>query len=263
LKELCTTFYDHIKDLEVRLEKAKHPPNTSNKAYELRAELKDLKDAVLVNENSINGMGDKPTGSLTQTYWAGLGDKRAIPWEVINKYSEEDSRDNAASSKEDNVKGAAKVNATSIEEDDVEGAAKVNATSSKKSSSKAKPAKLAKLVEMAKSTDLWCLSPFVPLKQEAKPKQRKVCPVNLRERSARPTTAAANTQRSALWPTTARGRSGRPCARCGTCGSRLWARPRETSPGGGAAPTLPPAARRETAARPRPGWSSRTSTLPS
>jgi hypothetical protein len=79
LKELCTTFYDHIEDLEVRLKKAKHPPNTSNKAYELRAELKDLKDAVLVDENGINSMGDKPTGSLSQTYSAASGDKRAIP----------------------------------------------------------------------------------------------------------------------------------------------------------------------------------------
>jgi hypothetical protein len=40
------------------------------------------------------------------------------------------------------------------------------------------------LVKLAKSTDLWCLSPYVPLSQEAKDKdkqkQRKVCPVYLR-----------------------------------------------------------------------------------
>jgi hypothetical protein len=47
-------------------------------------------------------------------------------------------------------------------------------------SSGAKSAKLAKLVKMAKSIDLWCLLPYVPLLQEAKDKQRKVCPVNLR-----------------------------------------------------------------------------------
>jgi hypothetical protein len=35
-------------------------------------------------------------------------------------------------------------------------------------------------VKLAKSTDLWCLLPYVPLSQEAKDKQRKVCPVNLR-----------------------------------------------------------------------------------
>jgi hypothetical protein len=36
------------------------------------------------------------------------------------------------------------------------------------------------LVKLAKSTDLWCRLPYVPLLQEAKDKQRKVCPVNLR-----------------------------------------------------------------------------------
>jgi hypothetical protein len=56
------------------------------------------------------------------------------------------------------------VNATSVEEGDH------NAVSSE-----AKLAKLAKLVKLAKSTALWCLL----LSQEAKDKQRKVCPVNL------------------------------------------------------------------------------------
>jgi hypothetical protein len=66
LKELCTTFYDYIEDLEVRLEKSKHPPPPQYLRGGLRApgraELKDLKDPSLVNEN---GLGDKPTGSLT------------------------------------------------------------------------------------------------------------------------------------------------------------------------------------------------------
>jgi hypothetical protein len=41
---------------------------------------------------------------------------------------------------------------------------------------------IVKLVKLAKSTDLWCLSPYVSLSQEAKDKQkqRKVCLVNLR-----------------------------------------------------------------------------------
>jgi hypothetical protein len=59
------------------------------------------------------------------------------------------------------------VNATSVEEDN------------HNTSSKAKSAKRARLVKLAKSTALWCLSPYVPLMQEAKDKQRKVCPVNL------------------------------------------------------------------------------------
>jgi hypothetical protein len=67
LKDLCTTFYVLIEDLEMKLEKAKvpSPASVSDKAYELRAELKELKDIVLVNEDGINGMGDKPTGRST------------------------------------------------------------------------------------------------------------------------------------------------------------------------------------------------------
>jgi hypothetical protein len=216
----------------VKLKKAKHPPNTSNEAYELRAKLKDLKDVVLVDKNSMTGMGDKPTGSLLQAYWAS-GDKRAIPWDVINKFVEANTKDNAISSGEGGVKGTAKVNPTSSKEDNAKGVAKVSATSSEKSSSEAKLAKLAKQVEMAKSTDLWCLYLFLPLTQEAKAKQRKVCPVNLRGEVCTSTTAVTNTQKSASWPTTARGRSGRQPASCGICGSR--SKPRETSPGGGAA----------------------------
>jgi hypothetical protein len=178
LKELCATFFDHVEDLELRLEKSKAPPAPiSNKDFELRAELKELKDAVFVDENGINAMGDKPTGGLTQAYWA-TGDRRAIPWDVINKLAEDDSGE--TSSKEGDVKGVVNatpsaVNATSVEEDDVEGADKANVTSSE-----AKSAKLAKLVKLAKSADLWYQLPFVPLSQEAKAKQRKVCPVNLR-----------------------------------------------------------------------------------
>jgi hypothetical protein len=66
-----------------------------------------------------------------------------------------------------------------VEEGDDNVNIKVNATSNK-----SKLAKLAKLVKLAKSTSLWCLSPHVPLSQEARDKdkqrQRKVCPVNLR-----------------------------------------------------------------------------------
>jgi hypothetical protein len=40
--------------------------------------------------------------------------------------------------------------------------------------------KLAKRVKLARSKDLWCLSPFTPVTQEAMDKPRKVCPVHLR-----------------------------------------------------------------------------------
>jgi hypothetical protein len=135
---------------------------------ELRAELKELKDALFVDENDINAMGDKPAG-LTQAYWA-TGDRRVIRWDIINRLAEDNPYE--TSSGEDDIKGVVSKtpSAVNVTKED-----NVSATSSK-----AKSAKLAKLVKMAKSTDLWCLSPYVPLSQEAKDKQRKVCPVNLR-----------------------------------------------------------------------------------
>jgi hypothetical protein len=122
-----------------------------------------LNEAVFVNENGTNAMGDKPAG-LMQAYWD-TGNRRVIPWDVINRLAEDDPPSNG----EDNIKGVVNaVNATSVEEGNV------NTTSSE-----AKSARLAKLVKLAKSTALWCLSPYITLLQEAKDKQRKVCPVNL------------------------------------------------------------------------------------
>jgi hypothetical protein len=73
--------------------------------------------------------------------------------------------------------------AISNREDDVRGVEEgdVNVNANAKLAKLAKSAKLAKLVERAKSTNLWCLLPHVPLEAKDKQKQRKVCPVNLRE----------------------------------------------------------------------------------
>jgi hypothetical protein len=76
-------------------------------------------------------------------------------------------------------------------------------------------------------------------------------------RSARPPTAGTSTPRSASWPIMARGRSPRRRACCGTCGSHLR-ETQETSPGGGTAPTIPPAARGATVTRPRSSRPNRT-----
>jgi hypothetical protein len=58
--------------------------------------------------------------------------------------------------------------------------------------------RLVKRVKLARSTALWCLSPFTPVTQEAMDKTRKVCPVNRRGgRSAWPPTAGTSTPRSA------------------------------------------------------------------
>jgi hypothetical protein len=167
LKDLCCHFHDVIKDLEVKLEEAKMkikeakvPVVTSDKAYELMAELKELKDLVLVD--GINGMGDKPTGPLSQTNWA-TSDRRSIPWSVINKVVEDDALLNAAA--------AAGTKTSSKAKDDK--------TSSKARSSLSQGNR-AKLIEKAKTTDMWCLLRFIPTTQEAMTKQRKICPINLR-----------------------------------------------------------------------------------
>jgi hypothetical protein len=111
-------------------------------------------------------MGDKPAG-LTQAYWD-TGDRRVIPWDML---AEEDPTCKTSNG-EDDIKGVVNTaNATSVKKGNVN----VNA-----SSSEAKLAKLAKLVKLTKSKDQWCLLPYVLLSQEAKDKQRKVCPVNLR-----------------------------------------------------------------------------------
>jgi hypothetical protein len=70
VKDLCCHFHEVIQDLEMKLEEAKRPVETSDEAYKLRAKLKELKDLVLFNDDGINGEGDKLTGSLSQTNWA-------------------------------------------------------------------------------------------------------------------------------------------------------------------------------------------------
>jgi hypothetical protein len=101
-------------------------------------------------------------------YWD-TGDRSVIGWDAIHKFAVEQNGTPETSSPEDD---GAKLVVNTV----------INATSedNHNTSSKAKSAKLAKLVKLAKSTALWCLSPYDPMTQEAKDKQRKVCPVNLR-----------------------------------------------------------------------------------
>jgi hypothetical protein len=108
-------------------------------------------------------MGDKPVG-LTQAYWD-TRNRRVIPWDAINRLAAEQGGGPPSETPngEDDVKRMVNAgNATSVEEGNH------NATSSE--------AKLSKLAKLA----LWCLLPYITLLQEAKDKQRKVCPVNLR-----------------------------------------------------------------------------------
>jgi hypothetical protein len=106
-----------------------------------------------------------PVG-LTQVYWD-TGDRQVISWDTIHKLAAEQDGTNVEDDGTTRVFNVV-VNATSVEEDN------------HNTSREAKSSKLAKLVRLAKSTALWCLSPYIPLMQEAKDKQRKVCPVNLR-----------------------------------------------------------------------------------
>jgi hypothetical protein len=168
LQELCNTLIGHIGRLEFELEKNKAPHNVStidDETFKLRAELKELKEAVFVDVTGTNACGDGPVG-LMQVYWD-TGNRTVIGWDAIHKLAAEQT----PNVEDDGAKRGvvtAVVNATSVKEDN------------HNTSSKAKSAKLAKLVKLAKSTALWCLLPYIPLTQEAKDKQRKVCLVNLR-----------------------------------------------------------------------------------
>jgi hypothetical protein len=66
LVELCGYYHEVIQDLgrKHEEEKARSSVETSVKANNIRAELKELKDLVLVDVDGFNVKGDKPTGSL-------------------------------------------------------------------------------------------------------------------------------------------------------------------------------------------------------
>jgi hypothetical protein len=155
LLEVVNSFMAHIGCLESDLEKNKSP--IDDKTSKLRTELKEVKEAIFLvnNATGANAYGDVPVG-LTQVYWD-TGDRSVIGWDAIHELAAEQN----GTPETFNVGVVnAVVNATSVEEDNT--------------SSKAKSAKLAKRVKLAKSTALWCLLPYTPLTQEAKDKPRKV-----------------------------------------------------------------------------------------
>jgi hypothetical protein len=146
LVKLVNSFIAHIDRLESDLEKNKAPINNNS---ELRTELRELKKAIfIVDATGANSYGDMPVG-LTQEYWD-TGNRSVIGWDTIHKLAAEQNGTPEASN---DVVANVVFNATSVQEDNT--------------SSKAKSAKLAKQVKLAKSTALWCLLPFTPLKQDA------------------------------------------------------------------------------------------------
>jgi hypothetical protein len=80
LQELCATLLGRIEDLELGLEQAKVPHNVStpDETFELRAELKELKEAVFVDESGTNAMGDKPPAHVPRVVQAALTPDGAI-----------------------------------------------------------------------------------------------------------------------------------------------------------------------------------------
>jgi hypothetical protein len=126
-----------------------------------------------------------------------------------------------------------------------------------------KSAKLAKLVKLAKSTDLWCLSPFVPLTQEAKAKQRKVYPVNLRGEVCTANNLGSKHPKVCIVADHGKGKIPKATCALWHVGVPFAGKTQGNFTGRRSGPNPPPAARGARAARPRPGWSSRTSTLPS
>jgi hypothetical protein len=89
LLELCNIFIGHIGRLELELEKnmAPHNVSTSNETFKLRAELKELKEAVFIDATGTNACGDVPVG-LTQEF-RDTGNRRVISWDTIHKLAAE------------------------------------------------------------------------------------------------------------------------------------------------------------------------------
>jgi hypothetical protein len=90
--QLFEAIWSLFKDLDaatMELEKNKAPHNvsTSNETFELRAELKELKEAVFIDATGTNACGDVPVG-LTQEYWD-TGNRRVISWDTIHKLAAE------------------------------------------------------------------------------------------------------------------------------------------------------------------------------
>jgi hypothetical protein len=130
------------------LESDKAPAGDSK----LRSELRELNKAVFVSVSGANAH----VPADTQEYL----DRLDIGWDAIHKLAAEQNGTPVAP----NVTSVTSIgDADATPEDDT-----------------TKSAKLAKRVKLAKSTALWCLSPFTPVTQEAMDKPRKVCLVNLR-----------------------------------------------------------------------------------
>jgi hypothetical protein len=184
LQLLCGTLLDHIEDYEAKfveayVKEAKAKAKAIGEIDQIitvqRAEIEELKEAVLVsNASNVELRAELKEAKVEKAKVElesegdvffvdnGTGHRDRVPAHVAPTTS-------IGEEGEEDVMG--------VEEGDVN--VKVNATSNE-----AKSSKLAKLVKLAKSTNMWCLSPHVPLSQEARDKdkqrQRKVCPVNLR-----------------------------------------------------------------------------------
>jgi hypothetical protein len=156
LLEVVQTCMAHI----TLLESEKHKAPTADSDV-LRTELRELKEAVFFDSTGANAHGVVPVG-LTQGYWD-TGDRSDIRWGAIHKLAAEQNGTPVASNADATpaASNADVTPGTSVGEDDT-----------------TKSVKLAKRVKLAKSTALWCLSPFTSVTQEAMDKTRMVCPVN-------------------------------------------------------------------------------------
>jgi hypothetical protein len=101
------------------LKKNKAPNNVStinNKTFKLRAELKELKEAVfVVDATGANAYGDVPV-SLSQMYWD-TGNRTVIGWDAIHKLAAEQTAEQTPNDGAKRGVVNAVVNATSVEED--------------------------------------------------------------------------------------------------------------------------------------------------
>jgi hypothetical protein len=125
-----------------------------------RLELRELKVTVYVKAASVQVITQD-----TQDFM----DRPDTDWDIIHKLAAEQKKNPKAA---DAPHVAANVTANAphappVGENGTAGTGESNKT------------KLAKRVKLARSTDLWCLSPFTPVTQEAMDKTKKVCLVNL------------------------------------------------------------------------------------
>jgi hypothetical protein len=143
-----------------RIDLLESKDGTNNEESKVRSELRELKKAVFVNAAN----GSVPDTQDTQDYL----DRSDTGWDAIHKLAAEQNGPPVTPS----------ADAPTVTDADAPPLVEAPPVGENGTGENDKT-KLAMRVKLARSTALWCLSPFTPVTQEAMDKTRKVCPVNL------------------------------------------------------------------------------------